>query len=51
LKARSVSGLFLTVAHIAFAVNIFWMLFAAGSYRAKAAPTLLSKNDEEAFAK
>ena len=33
LKARSVSGLFLTVAHIAFAV-VFWMLFAAGSLRA-----------------
>lgn len=51
LKARSVSGLFLTVAHIAFAVNIFWMLFAAGSFRARTAPTLLSKNDGEAFAK
>jgi cytochrome c oxidase cbb3-type subunit 1 len=43
LKARSVSGLFLTVGHIAFAVNVFWMLFAAGAVRAKKEPTLLTK--------
>ena len=41
LKARSVSGLFLTVGHVAFAVNFFWMLFAAGAVRAKKGPTLL----------
>jgi len=43
LKARSVSGLFLTVGHIAFGINFFWMLFAAGAVRAKAEPTLLTK--------
>jgi cytochrome c oxidase cbb3-type subunit 1 len=43
LKARSVSGLFLTVGHIAFAINFFWMLFAAGAIRAKKEPTLLTK--------
>ncbi|MFP4156628.1 MAG: cbb3-type cytochrome c oxidase subunit I [Opitutales bacterium] len=43
LKARSISGLFLTVGHIAFAVNFFWMLFAAGAVRAKQGPTLLAK--------
>jgi len=43
LKARSVSGIFLTVGHIAFAVNFFWMLFAAGAVRAKKEPTLLTK--------
>ena len=43
LKARSVSGIFLTVGHVAFAVNFFWMLFAAGSVRAKQGPTLLTK--------
>ena len=43
LKARSVSGLFLTVGHVAFAVNVFWMLFAAGTDRATRGPTLLNK--------
>ena len=43
LKARSVSGIFLTVGHIAFAVTFFWMLFAAGAVRAKKEPTLLTK--------
>lgn len=43
LKARSVSGIFLTVGHTAFAVNFFWMLFAAGAVRAKQGPTLLTK--------
>lgn len=42
LKARSVSGLFLLVGHLAFAINFFWMLFAAGSVRAKSGPTLLN---------
>ncbi|MFT4901448.1 MAG: cytochrome c oxidase cbb3-type subunit 1 [Lentimonas sp.] len=50
LKARSVSGLVLTVGHIAFAINFFWMLFAAGSYRAKQGPTLLTSNDAEGAA-
>jgi cytochrome c oxidase cbb3-type subunit 1 len=43
LKARSISGLFLTVGHISFAVNVFWMLFAAGAVRAKQGPTLLTE--------
>ena len=43
LKARSISGVFLTVGHIAFAMNFFWMLFAAGAVRAKQGPTLLAE--------
>lgn len=50
LKARSVSGIFLTVGHIAFGVNFFWMLFAAGSVRAKQGPTLLSGEKEGGLA-
>lgn len=43
LKARSISGIMLTVGHVAFAVNFFWMLFAAGAVRAKQGPTLLNE--------
>ena len=41
LKARSVSGVLITIGHVAFAINFFWMLFAAGATRAKSGPTLL----------
>ena len=41
LQARSISGVLITVGHIAFAVNFFWMLFAAGAVRTKSGPTLL----------
>ncbi len=47
LKARSISGVFLTVGHVAFGVNFFWMLFAAGSVRAKEGPTLLLNSTSE----
>ncbi|MEN8744647.1 MAG: hypothetical protein ABF320_08185, partial [Lentimonas sp.] len=50
LQARTVSGLFLTVGHIAFAVNFFWMLFAAGAVRAKQGPTLLDSTSKEGAA-
>jgi cytochrome c oxidase cbb3-type subunit 1 len=50
LKARSISGLFLTVGHVAFAVNFFWMLFAASSVRVKQGPTLLSSTSQEGAA-
>ncbi|MGJ8649796.1 MAG: cbb3-type cytochrome c oxidase subunit I [Opitutaceae bacterium] len=50
LKARTISGVFLTVGHIAFAVNFFWMLFAAGAVRAKQGPTLLDSTSEEGVA-
>ena len=50
LKARSVSGLFLTVGHVAFAVNFFWMLFAAGTVRAKQGPTLFQQVEKEGAA-
>jgi cytochrome c oxidase cbb3-type subunit 1 len=50
LKARTISGVFLTVGHIAFAVNFFWMLFAAGAVRAKQGPTLLDIAGEEGAA-
>ncbi|NCG09436.1 MAG: hypothetical protein GWO81_07745 [Verrucomicrobia bacterium] len=48
LKARSVSGFLLLVAHVAFAVNFFWMLFAAGKFRTKDTPTLLHTQEEGA---
>ncbi len=48
LKARSVSGVLLLIAHVAFAINFFWMLFAAGSVKAKQGPTLLNVKGEEA---
>ncbi|MGB0184453.1 MAG: cbb3-type cytochrome c oxidase subunit I [Opitutales bacterium] len=48
LKARSVSGFLLLVAHIAFAVNFFWMLFAAGKIKSKDTPTLLNAKEEGA---
>ncbi|NQY33056.1 MAG: cbb3-type cytochrome c oxidase subunit I [Coraliomargarita sp.] len=50
LKARSVSGVLLLVGHVAFAVNFFWMLFAAGSVRAKVGPTLLERHGKEVSA-
>ncbi|MEM1222492.1 MAG: cbb3-type cytochrome c oxidase subunit I [Verrucomicrobiota bacterium] len=46
LKARSVSGLFILVGHVAFAVNFIWMLFAAGAVRARQVPTLLVQNNK-----
>ena len=48
LKARSVSGFLLLVAHIAFAVNFFWMLFAAGKIKTKDTPTLFNAKEEGA---
>ncbi len=48
LKARTISGLMLTVGHTAFAVNFFWMIFAAGAVRAKEGPTLLEPKGEAA---
>jgi cytochrome c oxidase cbb3-type subunit 1 len=46
LKARSVSGILLTIGHVAFVINIFWMLFAAGAVRAKQQPTLLDGSSQ-----
>jgi cytochrome c oxidase cbb3-type subunit 1 len=46
---RSVSGVMLLVGHIAFAINFFWMLFAAGTVRAKQGPTLLEAKKEGAI--
>ncbi|MGB0272618.1 MAG: cbb3-type cytochrome c oxidase subunit I [Opitutales bacterium] len=46
---RSVSGVMLLVGHIAFAINFFWMLFAAGAVRAKQGPTLLEAKKEGAI--
>jgi hypothetical protein len=48
LKARSISGFLLLLAHVAFAVNFFWMLFAAGKFRSKDTPTLLNPKEEGA---
>jgi len=48
LRVRSLSGLLLTVGHVAFALNFFWMIFAAGTVRAKSGPTLLGPKTEGA---
>ncbi len=44
LQSRSVSGLFLTLGHIAFAINVFWMLLPAN--RKVEGPTLLERRKE-----
>ena len=40
--ARSLGGILMTSAHIAFAINFFWMLSGAYAARAKKGPTLFS---------
>ena len=50
LKVRSVSGLFLLVAHLAFALNFFRMLYAAGSDGVKKGAALLTTANEEGAA-
>lgn len=50
LKARSVSGVLLTLGHIFFFINFFWMLSGSRATRYKEGPTLLvrSKGGAEA---
>ena len=50
LKIRSIGVVFLTMGHVAFAINFFWMLFATGSIRAKQGPTLLESANQEGAA-
>ena len=42
LQARSVSGVMLTVGHIAFAINFAWMLVGFFGAKDRQGPTLLS---------
>ena len=46
LYARSVSGILLTVGHIAFAVNFFWLLIGGRWARYKQGPTLIGEEAE-----
>jgi cytochrome c oxidase cbb3-type subunit 1 len=50
LKARSIGAVLLTLGHVAFAINFFWMLFATGSVRAQQGPTLLQSANQEGAA-
>jgi cytochrome c oxidase cbb3-type subunit I len=42
LLARSLSGLMLLVGHLAFAINVFWMVFRPARAGQSSAPTLLT---------
>ena len=50
LKARSVGTALLFVAHLALAINFFWMLLAPRSMNAKQGPTLLQSANQEGVA-
>jgi len=43
LVGRTLTGLLITVGHVAFAINIFWMLSKTGGSDGTTKPTLLSK--------
>lgn len=46
LLSRSFSGILLTIGHVAFLVNFFWMLFGGAATRYKEGPTLLLDENE-----
>ncbi|NDV60893.1 hypothetical protein G0Q06_00335 [Puniceicoccales bacterium CK1056] len=48
LWARSLSGLLLLVGHLAFAVNVFWMVFSPKTQDRVTEPTLLAPTTEQA---
>lgn len=48
LWARSISGLMLMVGHIAFAINVFWMIAQRPAKAAASEPTLLTPKEVEA---
>jgi cytochrome c oxidase cbb3-type subunit 1 len=48
LWARSLSGLMLLVGHLAFAVNVFWMVFSPKTQDRVTQPTLLAPTTEQA---
>jgi cytochrome c oxidase cbb3-type subunit 1 len=48
LWLRSLSGLMLLVGHIAFAINVFWMIFSPKTEGQVTQPTLLTPTTEEA---
>ena len=48
LWARSLSGLMILVGHVAFAINVFWMIFSPKTAHQKTQPTLLSPTPEKA---
>ncbi|MGE9294454.1 cbb3-type cytochrome c oxidase subunit I [Ruficoccus sp. ZRK36] len=47
LFSRSLSGILLSIGHLAFLVNFFWMLAGGKSSRAQEGPTLLADEHEE----
>jgi cytochrome c oxidase cbb3-type subunit 1 len=47
LHMRSVSGLMLTIGHIAFAINVFWMIFNPAPKDSNTKPTLLTSGDSD----
>ncbi len=48
LWARSLSGLMLLVGHLAFAINVFWMIFSPSTAGQPTRPTLLAPLPEKA---
>ncbi len=47
LWIRSVSGFMIMIGHIAFAINVFWMLLPVSKSSSKSGPTLLTKETAE----
>jgi cytochrome c oxidase cbb3-type subunit 1 len=45
LFSRSVSGVLLTIGHVAFAINFFWMILGGRATRYKQGPTLLQRTN------
>jgi cytochrome c oxidase cbb3-type subunit 1 len=48
LWARSISGLMIFIGHLAFAVNVFWMILSPRPVDGETGPTLLTPNPERA---
>lgn len=46
LEVRSVSGMLLSIGHVAFAVNLLWMIFGKPVRSAEEGPTLLGQSGE-----
>jgi cytochrome c oxidase cbb3-type subunit 1 len=48
LWARSISGLMILIGHLAFAINVFWIIFSPKASDPDTGPTLLTPNSERA---
>jgi cytochrome c oxidase cbb3-type subunit 1 len=48
LWARSLSGLMLLIGHVAFAINVYWMIFSPRTQNKVTQPTLLTPTTEQA---